>query len=129
MKTLPCFIFYCSSSRYLGDIWIYLWRIQCDLQYFLLIDCISSTEVEAWKNPLNSSETSWSVDKMSSPMLLVIFTGLRPFSENKGLAYVEILQLRVKFQTAMVSYLRLIRVTNSSDQIQRVWTANFLYTK
>ena len=42
--------------------------------------------------------------------------------------YVEILHIRAKFQTAMVSCSRFIWVTNSSDH-RRVWTANLLHTK
>ena len=40
----------------------------------------------------------------------------------------EILQLRVKFQTAMVSRSRFIWITNASDR-RRVWTKNLLHMK
>ena len=42
--------------------------------------------------------------------------------------YAEILHIRAKFQTAMVSCSRLIWITNSNDH-RRVWTANLLHTK
>ena len=42
--------------------------------------------------------------------------------------HVEILQLRAKFQTAVVSCSRFIRITNSSDH-RRIWTTNLLHTK
>ena len=42
--------------------------------------------------------------------------------------FVEILQLQTKFQTAMVSCLWFIWITNSSDH-KRVWTVNLLHTK
>ena len=42
--------------------------------------------------------------------------------------YIEILQLRAKFQTAMVSCSRRVWITNSSDR-RRFWAANFLHTE
>ena len=49
-------------------------------------------------------------------------------SFDKNLKFVEILQLRAKFETAMVSCSRFIRITNFSDH-KRVLTANLLHTK
>ena len=84
-------IFYPLLSRYLDDIWIYLWLIQWDLQDFFLhcdydvwISCISIEMVAVWKNVFNSSETSWSLYKMSVPLSRVIFVEHRPLPENKS---------------------------------------------
>ena len=43
-------------------------------------------------------------------------------------AKVEILQLRAKFQTAVVPCSRFVWIANSSDH-RRIWTANLLHTK
>ena len=53
---------------------------------------------------------------------------LEAFWDHSKFNSVEILQLRDKFQTAMVSYSRFIWITNSSDH-RRVWAANFLHKK
>ena len=62
------------------------------------------------------------------PLLHFIGKNKRKKSFSKNQLNVEILQLRAKFQTAMVSCSRFILITNCSDH-RRVWSANLLNTK
>ena len=72
---------------------------------------------------------------ISQPFKMIGITLARFFESNSAInwveniiTYVEKLQLRAKFQTAMVSSSRFIWITNSSDH-RRVWTTNLLHTK
>ena len=79
---------------------------------------------EKWNNIVKEQNITKTKIKISKNMICKKHT--YPITMDSREINVEVLQLRAKFQTAMVSCLRFVWITISSDH-RRVWSANLLH--